>query len=114
MAPCGYIEDMPEEPKKYSNDGNPDWTPDSDPDPDLDPDPDPEPKSDPEPECNEGNLIKSLSEAVKSLAESVHKDPSESKVKIRDPNMFDGSDLKILRGFLLQCKLKFWSKPKPF
>ena len=28
--------------------------------------------------------------------------------------MFDSSDLKMLRGFLLQCKLKFWSKPKSF
>ena len=30
----------------------------------------------------------------------------------RDPNMFDGSYLKKLRGFLLQCKLNFRSKPK--
>jgi len=82
--------------------------------PDSDPDPDPEPESDHELKHNEGNLIKSLSEAIKSLTESVHKDPSKSKVKIRDPNTFDGSDSKKLRGFLLQCKLNFWSKPKSF
>ena len=82
--------------------------------PDPDPNPDPKPESDPEPEYNEGNLIKSLSKGIKSLTESVHKDLSDSKVKIRDPNMFDGSDLKKLRGFLLQCKLNFWSKPKSF
>ena len=95
---------MPEEPEKYSNNGDPDRTPD----------PDPEPESNREPEHNEGNLIKSLSEAIKSLAESVHKDLSEFKVKIRDPDTFDGSDLKKLRGFLLQCKLNFRSKPKSF
>ena len=75
-------------PKKDSNDGNPDLTPDPD------PNPDPNPKSNPKSKHNEGNLIKSLSEAIKSLAESVHKDLSESKVKIRDPDTFDGSDLK--------------------
>ena len=68
----------------------------------------------PQPKHNKGNLIKSLSEAIKSLTESVHKDPSDSKAKIRDPNTFDGSDSKKLRGFLLQCKLNFWSKPKSF
>jgi len=112
-APCGHIKDVPEEPKKDSNDGNPDQTPDSDPDPDLDPNPDPEPESDHEPEHNKGNLINSLSEAIKSLAKSVHKDLSESKVEIRDPNMFDGSDSKKLRGFLLQCKLGKDSKLTP-
>jgi len=96
MAPHGHIEDVPKEPEKYSDNGDPDQTPDSDLDPDLDPNPDPEPESDPEPEHNEGSLIKSLSEAIKSFAESVHKDPSESKVKIRDPDTFDGSDLKKL------------------
>jgi len=100
------MEDVPEEPKKDSDDGNPDRTPDSDPDPD----PDPNPKH----EHNNGNLIKSLSKAIKSFTESVHKDPSESKAKIRDPNMFDSSDSKKLRGFLLQCKLNFQSKPKFF
>ena len=107
-APRSHIEDVPEEPEKDSDNGNPDQTPDSD------PDPDPEPKSNRKPEHNEGNLIKSLSEAIKSLAESVHKDLSKSKVKIRDPDMFDSSDSKKLRGFLLQCKLNFWSKPKSF
>ena len=55
-----------------------------------------------------------MSKAIKSLTESVYKDLSKLKVKIRDPNIFDGSDLKKLRGFLLQCKLNFWSKPKHF
>ena len=35
-------------------------------------------------------------------------------MKIRDPDTFDGSNSKKLRGFLLQCKLNFWSKPKSF
>ena len=116
MAPYGHIEDVPEEPKKDSDNGDPDRTPDSDPDPDLDPDldpdPDPEPKSDCEPEHNEGNLIKSLSEAIKSLSESVHKDLSESKAKIRDPNTFDSSDLKKnLEVFC--CSVNSTSSPSP-
>ena len=40
--------------------------------------------------------------------------PKRIKTKIRDPNTFDGSDSKKLRGFLLQCKLNFQSKPKSF
>ena len=113
MAPHGHIEDVPEEPRKDSNDSDPDWTPDSD--PDLDPDPDPDPKSDPKPGHNDGNLIKSLSKAIKNISKSVHKDPSESQAKNRDPNMFDCSDLKKqLRDFLLQWKLNFWSKPNSF
>ena len=59
-------------------------------------------------------MIKNLSQAIKGLAESVNKDPSDSKAKIRDPDTFDGSDPKKLRGFLLQCKLNFRSKPKSF
>jgi len=118
MAPCGHIEDVPKEPEKDSNDDNPDRIPDPDPDPDSDPEPDPnpdpEPKSNPKPERNEGNLSKSLSKAIKSRARSIHKDPSKKKAKIRDPNMFDGSNLKNIRGFLLQCKLNFRSKPKSF
>jgi len=70
-APCGHIEDVPKEPEKDSNDGDPDS------DPDSDPDPDPDPESHHEPECNEGNLIKNLSEAIKSLTESIHKDLSK-------------------------------------
>ena len=113
MVPCGHIEDIPEEPKKYSDNGHPDLTPDSDPDPDLDPNPDPEPKSNHEPESNEGNLINSLSEAIKSLAKSVHKDPSKSKPKIRDPNMFDGSDSKKLRGFCYSVNSTSSPSPSP-
>ena len=30
MAPRGHIKDVPEEPKKDSDDGDPDWTPDPD------------------------------------------------------------------------------------
>ena len=63
---------------------------------------------------NEGNLFKNLSKAVKILAKSIHKDLSKLKAEIRDPDMFDGSDSKKLRGFLLQCKLNFWSKLKSF
>jgi hypothetical protein len=37
-----------------------------------------------------------------------------SKAKLWDPDQFDGSDLKNLRGFLLQCKLNFSDKPESF
>ena len=103
MAPHGHIEDVPKEPKKDSDDG--------DPDPDLDPNPDPELEFDPEPRHNDGNLIKSLFEAIKSLSKSVHKDPSELKVKIRDPNTFDSSDSNNLEVFC--CSANSTSGPSP-
>jgi hypothetical protein len=34
------------------------------------------------------------------------------KAKLRDPDPFNGKDSKKLRGFLLQCKLKFRAKPE--
>ena len=35
-------------------------------------------------------------------------------MKVWDPEPFDGSDPKKLRGFLLECKLNFWAQPKAF
>ena len=103
-APRGHIEEVPEEPEKDSDEDpdqtpNPDPDPDHDPDPDPNPDPDPESKPEPEPEPIEVSMIKNLSQAIKGLAESVNKDPSDSKVKISDSDTFDGSDPKKLRGF---------------
>ena len=37
-----------------------------------------------------------------------------SRVKLREPDMFDGSDLKKLRTFLLHCKLNFQDHPDIF
>ena len=37
-----------------------------------------------------------------------------SRVKLREPDMFDGSNLKKLHTFLLHCKLNFWDCPDLF
>ena len=37
-----------------------------------------------------------------------------SRVKLREPDTFDGSDLKKLRTFLLLCKLNFRDRPDLF
>ena len=37
-----------------------------------------------------------------------------SRVKLREPDMFDGSDLKKLHTFLLHCKLNFQDCPDLF
>jgi hypothetical protein len=38
----------------------------------------------------------------------------ESRAKLREPDPFDGKDLKKLRGFLLQCTVNFRAKPQAF
>jgi hypothetical protein len=40
--------------------------------------------------------------------------PATLKAKLWDPDQFDGSDLKKLWGFLLQCKFNFWAKLESF
>jgi hypothetical protein len=55
--------------------------------------------------------------ALKQLSENAAggNRPATLKAKLWDPNPFDdGTDLKKLWGFLLQCKLNFWAKPELF
>jgi hypothetical protein len=59
--------------------------------------------------------MKSFIESIAKLAESVNSDKKEfGQTKLHEPDAFDGSNPKKLRGFLLQCKLNFHAKPKVF
>ena len=47
--------------------------------------------------------------------EALHKWSSDSgKTKVREPDPFDGNDLKKLRAFLIQCEINFQANPKSF
>src|SRR6266481_8457895 len=47
-------------------------------------------------------------EAFLKAIDTIVKANMPSKVKLREPNPFDGSDFHQLHTFLLQCKLNFW------
>jgi hypothetical protein len=88
-----------------------------DPDPDDIPDiPAYTPEPEPEPAHDEARAMRSfIIESISKLAESINSDKKESgQTKLREPDTFDGSNPKKLRGFLLQCKLNFCAKPKVF
>jgi hypothetical protein len=57
-----------------------------------------------------------LSEAINNLARNNRcTSPSDdSKVKVREPDTFDGSEPRKLHAFFVQCELNFQSKPKTF
>jgi hypothetical protein len=78
---------------------------------------------DDEPDHNEDNglnaqdrIFMRLSKAINNLAHNNHCTSSsdDSKVKVREPDTFDGSEPRKLRTFFVQCKLNFQSKPKTF
>ena len=49
-----------------------------------------------------------LAQAMSKLVDFVTHDKQETpSAKVQDPDAFDGSDPKKLRGFLLECKLNF-------
>ena len=45
---------------------------------------------------------------------SADRDSSSGKTKVREPDMFDGTDLYKLRTFLVLCELNFQNHPKAF
>ena len=50
-----------------------------------------------------------LAQAMSRLVDFITHDKQETlSTKVQDPDPFDGSDPKKLRGFLLECKLNFW------
>ena len=52
---------------------------------------------------------------MSKLIDFVTHDKQETpSAKVWDPDLFDGSDPKKLRGFLLECKLNFRAQPKAF
>jgi hypothetical protein len=57
-----------------------------------------------------------LSEAINNLVHNnCHTSSSDdSKVKVHEPDTFDGSDPRKLRTFFVQCELNFQRKPKTF
>src|SRR6266481_187102 len=61
----------------------------------------------PQPQPDEMRLPQSDAEVLASTIDRVVKSNLPNKVKLRDPNLFDGSDTRKLRTFVLQCKLNF-------
>jgi hypothetical protein len=57
-----------------------------------------------------------LSEAINNLARNNQRTSSsdDSKVKVCEPDTFDGSEPRKLHAFFVQCELNFQSKPKTF
>jgi hypothetical protein len=121
--PQGHIEEVPEEPPEEpgeppdpgDDDGGDDGGGDDDPthDPDeADPIPNPDLNAEADGKAQVGRLLVALERLANNAAGGNR--PATSKAKLRDPNQFDGSDLKKLRGFLLQCKLNFRAKPESF
>ena len=56
-----------------------------------------------------------LAQAMSKLVDFVTHDKQETpSAKVWDPDLFDGSDPKNLRGFLLECKLNFQAQLKAF
>jgi Retrotransposon gag protein len=61
-------------------------------------------------------VLAQLSVAINHLARSSRRTPTsdDSKVKVREPDTFDGSEPRKLRAFFVQCELNFQSKPSAF
>ena len=81
-------------------------------DPDLDDDPIPSDHGSFRSNCSQhGNVPKPtelLAQAMSKLVDFVTHDKQETpSAKVWDPDPFDSSDPKKLRGFLLECKLNF-------
>ena len=90
--------------------------PTGEPDP-GDPDDDPEPSNPPSPSPNDnhpdGNrfieAIRQLSESLRDLRRDPA--PKSEKIKVRDPDTFDGSNPQKLYDFLVSCNLHFRDHP---
>src|SRR6266481_1850303 len=61
----------------------------------------------PQQQPDETHLPQSDAEVLASAIDRVVKSNLPNKVKLWDPNPFDGSDTQKLRTFILQCKLNF-------
>src|SRR6266481_1086473 len=61
----------------------------------------------PQPQPDEMHLPQSDAEVLASTIDRVVKSNLPNKVKLRDPDPFDGSNTRKLRTFVLQCKLNF-------
>jgi Ty3 transposon capsid-like protein len=117
-----FEQDMPHEPDGNPGDdhGGPDG-PDGNPDPgdpddnddDDDPPDDPNPIPPPTDNRQEGDrFIEALMHLSGSL-QSLRRDPApkSEKIKVREPDTFDGSNPRKLRDFLVSCNLHFRDRP---
>jgi hypothetical protein len=80
-------------------------------------DPDDEPDHDEDDGLNaQDRVFMQLSEAINNLAHNnwCTSPSDDSKVKVREPDTFDGSEPRKLHVFFVQCELNFQSKPKTF
>jgi len=94
-----------------------DDTPGGNPPDDEGGDPDDEPDHDEDNGLNaQDRVFMQLSEAINNFARNNWRTSSsdDSKVKVREPDTFDGSEPRKLRAFFVQCELNFQSKPKTF
>jgi len=94
-----------------------DNTPGGNPPDDEGGDPDDEPDHDEDDGLNaQDRVFMQLSEAINNLACNNRRTSflDDSKVKVREPDTFDGSEPRKLRAFFVQCELNFQSKPKTF
>src|SRR6266481_587103 len=57
----------------------------------------------PQQQSNETHLPQSDTEVLASAIDRVVKSNLPNKVKLRDPNLFDGSDTQKLHTFILHC-----------
>jgi len=110
-TPSGLVPDD-EDPDDEDDD-----TPGRNPPDDEGGDPDDEPDHDEDDGLNaQDHVFMRLSEAINNFAHNnQHTSFSDdSKVKVREPDTFDGSEPRKLRTFFVQCELNFQSKPKTF
>jgi hypothetical protein len=94
-----------------------DDTPGGNPPADEGGDPDDEPDHNEDDGLNTQDCVfMQLSEAINNLAHNNRRTSSldDSKVKVREPDTFDGSEPRKLHAFFVQCELNFQSKPKTF
>jgi len=95
-----------------------DNTPGGNPPDDEGGDPDDEPDHDEDDDGlnTQDHVFMRLSEAINNLARNNRRTSfsDDSKVKVREPDTFDGSKPRKLCAFFVQCELNFQSKPKTF
>ena len=108
-GPAPPNDDPPDDDPEPQGDGNPDGNPDDPQDDGFNPDtPD---NSEPD---DENTAAEDLTHAIRLLARSVKSDREKDSIRVREPDPFDGSDPKLLRVFLIQCRLCFQAKPGSF
>lgn len=71
--------------------------------------------NDSEPEDDgQGDLARALTTLSSTLRTIRQPSEKEEKIKVRDPDTFDGTNPKKLRDFLIACSLHFRERPKAF